>query len=129
MIVIDASLAVEILLPTPLGMRLRDQIFREERHAPHLIDVEFANALRRNLRMGGLDKDTAVRAIDAMRSWVMRRHQHWDLLPRVWELRDAASAYDATYIALAEALRAPLLTCDAKLSRAHGHKAEIVLLT
>lgn len=129
MIVVDASVAVEILLPTHFGQRFRDRIFREERHAPHLIDIEFASGLRRLVRMGGLDKDIARRAIETMQNWNMQRHEHWNLLPRVWELRDSASAYDAAYIALAEGLDAPLVTCDAKLARAHGHTARIVLLT
>ena len=128
MIVIDSSLAVEILLPTPLGSQLRDSIFREERHAPHLIDIEFANALRRLTRAGLVDENGASRAIETMRNWALIRHQHRDTLARVWALRESISPYDAAYVSLAEALRAPLLTCDAKLARSHGHGAEIVLL-
>ena len=129
MIVIDASVAVEMLLPTPLGRRIRDRVLREERHAPHLIDLEFASAVRRLLRVGGLDARVARHAIGDMQDLAIHRHAHSSLLPRIWELRDAVSAYDAAYVALAEGLGAPLWTCDAKLSRAHGHSALIILLS
>ncbi|HEY1632001.1 MAG TPA: type II toxin-antitoxin system VapC family toxin [Rhizomicrobium sp.] len=129
MLVIDASLALEILLPTPLGARHGDRVLGEELHAPHLIDVEFANSLRRMILRTGLDKAIARRALDTMQNLALQRHEHFDLLPRIWELRDSASACDATYIAVAEALRAPLLTCDGKMSRSHGHRANIILIS
>jgi predicted nucleic acid-binding protein len=59
----------------------------------------------------------------------INRHQHLDFIPRIWELRDSMTAYDAMYIALAEVLGAPLLTCDAKLAAARGHEARIELVT
>ncbi|MGC9953417.1 MAG: type II toxin-antitoxin system VapC family toxin [Rhizomicrobium sp.] len=128
MIVVDSSLAVELLLPTPLGVRIVDRVFDEERHVPHLIDVEFASALRRLTRFGGLNEAAARRALDNFGDWTLVRHDHGKLLQRIWQLRDSVSAYDAAYVALAESLDAPLLTCDAKLSRAHGHRARIELL-
>lgn len=129
MIVIDASVAVEVLLRTPLGVRAVPQIFHEERHAPYLIDIEFAQALRRMVLIAKLDESLAQLALHSMRTWDIERHVHTPLLPRVWELRDSISAYDASYVALAEALGAALLTCDSKLSRAHGHNARVVLLS
>ena len=128
LIVVDSSLAIELFLPTSLGERIADSVFDEERHVPHLIDVEFASALRRLTRLGGLDGNAAQRALDNFRDWASVRHGHGDLLPRIWQLRDSVSSYDAAYVALAELLGAPLLTCDAKLSRTHGHRAKIVLL-
>lgn len=128
MIVVDSSLAIELFLPTPLGERIAERVFDEERHVPHLIDVEFASALRRLTRFGGLDGNAAQRALDNFGDWRLVRHEHGNLLPRIWQLRDSVSAYDAAYVALAEMLEAPLLTCDAKLSRAHGHRARIELL-
>jgi predicted nucleic acid-binding protein len=128
MIVIDASLAVEALLRTPLGVRAIPHVFHEERHAPHLIDIEFTHALRRMVLIAKLDESLAQLALHNMRAWDIERHSHTSLLPRVWQLRDSISAYDASYVALAEALEAPLLTCDSKLSRAHGHRAKIVLV-
>ena len=128
MIVVDSSLAIELFLPTSLGERIAERVFDEERHAPHLIDVEFASALRRLTRFGGLDGNAAQRALDNFGDWRLVRHEHGNLLPRIWQLRDSVSAYDAAYVALAESLEAPLLSCDAKLSRAHGHRARIELL-
>jgi predicted nucleic acid-binding protein len=128
MIVLDTSLALEILLKTPLGEQCAERVSREAVHAPHLIDIEFAHALRRLVRSGGLDPTIAREALYDLRDAAIERHTHVELLSRIWELRDSVSAYDATYIALAEALDAPLLTCDAKLSRAHGHRAKIVLM-
>ena len=128
MIVVDSSLAIELFLPTSLGERIAERVFDEERHVPHLIDVEFASALRRLTRFGGLDGNAAQRALDNFGDWRLVRHEHGNLLPRIWQLRDSVSAYDAAYVALAESLEAPLLSCDAKLSRAHGHRARIELL-
>jgi predicted nucleic acid-binding protein len=128
MIVVDSSLAIELFLPTSLGERIADSVFDEERHVPHLIDVEFVSALRRLTRFGGLAGNAAQRALDNFRDWTLERHDHGNLLPRIWQLRDSISSYDAVYVALAESLGAPLLTCDAKLSRAHGHRARIELL-
>jgi predicted nucleic acid-binding protein len=129
MIVIDASVAIELLLPTDFGQRHIDTIFAQKRHAPYLIDIEFLSGLRRLARAGAVDAPLARHAIETMREWSLHRHDQLNLLPRIWELRNSVSAYDAAYVALAEALDLPLLTCDGKLSRSHGHRAEIVLLS
>jgi len=71
---------------------------------------------------------TAVRARQALDDFgglVIERHAHGDLLPRIWQLRQSLTAYDGAYVALAEALEAPVLTCDGKLGRSHGHRARI----
>jgi predicted nucleic acid-binding protein len=128
MIVLDASLALEVLLDTPRGLRCADHIFGRERHSPHLVDVEFAHALRRLTLAGKISNERASLALTMFRELALVRHSHWPLLPRMWELRGAMSAYDATYVALAEALGVPLLTCDGGLARSHGHRADIVLL-
>jgi predicted nucleic acid-binding protein len=100
----------------------------EDLHAPHLIDVEFAQVLRRLTRSAALSSDLAQQALDDLRDLALERHPHTLLLPRIWQLRDSVSAYDAAYIALAEGLDAPLATCDTRLSRSHGHRASIQLL-
>jgi predicted nucleic acid-binding protein len=130
LIVIDASAALELLLQTPKGVAVGDlALATEERlHAPHLIDVEVAQTLRR-LTLG--KNLTASRAEEALADFgllALERHEHYSLMSRAWELREGLTAYDAIYVALAEALDAPLLTCDAKLSRAHGHSARITLI-
>jgi predicted nucleic acid-binding protein len=127
MVVIDASLAIEVLLRTPLGTRHANRVFNEELNAPHVIDLEVAQALRRLVRGEGYDSWAAANILDELGNWSMERYAHILLLPKIWDLRDSVSAYDAAYVALAEALDAPLLTCDAKLSRSHGHRAKIEL--
>ena len=127
--VIDASAALEVFLRTPLGLRRAGEVFGQERHAPALLDIEFTQVLRRLTFAGEIQQDWAKLALEAFRDTRIIRYSHVPLLERIWELRDSASAYDAAYIALAEALDLPLFTCDAKLARSHGHNARIVLLS
>lgn len=131
MAVLDASLVVEVLLRTPLGL---DAFEREVStgngiHAPHLMDVEVMHTLRRSARLGLLAAEDAELAVQTLPHLRVERHAHLLLLPRIWELRESVTAYDASYVALSESLNTPLLTCDAKLSRSHGHRAEIILLS
>lgn len=127
MIVIDASAVLELLLQTDKGMRVSEQALSPEQrlHAPHLIDVEVTQTLRRLTHSKAMSIRRAEEALADFNSLGIERHGHQDLIPRLWQLRDALSAYDASYIALAEALDAPLLTCDGKLARAHGHHARV----
>lgn len=127
MIVLDASAVVELLLWSPGGQRVADRIAnpRETLHAPHLLDVEVTQVLRRAERARLL---TAARAQEALLSLVeldIERHEHGPLLSRVWQMRGNCTAYDAVYIALAEALDAPLLTFDKQLAKAPGTRATI----
>ena len=128
-IVLDASVALEVLIRTTRGVRFASDVFGRERHVPHLLDIEFAQALRRLLLAREISSDRAGLALEALGDWSLARHSHVPFLSRIWELRDSMSAYDAAYVALAEALDVPLLTCDAKLARSHGHRAKILLLT
>lgn len=100
----------------------------ERLHAPHLIDIEVAQVLRRLLQRKEITDNRAEQAFEDGAQLVIERHPHPPLLARIWQLRDSLSAYDAAYVALAEALPAVLLTCDAKLARAHGHRARIELI-
>jgi predicted nucleic acid-binding protein len=127
-LVIDASAAIEILIQSETGLRWRDRIVDESLYAPHLLDVEVMNGLRRLAVARPLLAQRAEQATGELGNLPIERLGHIVLLPRIWALRHNVSAYDATYIALAEALNAPLMTCDAKLSRSHGHHAKIVLL-
>ena len=130
MFVIDASAALEVLLKTPLGMRAAPRLLSpdEPLHAPHLLDIEFVHVLRRLTQSGTLERVAAQQGLDDLSDLQLIRHSHGTLLQRIWELRLSVSAYDAAYVALSEALDMPLLTCDAKLSRSHGHRAKIELL-
>ena len=100
----------------------------ERMHAPHLLDVEVTQVLRRLVQRKEVTVARAEQALDDLSKLVIERHEHQSLVSRVWQLRDSISAYDGVYVALAEALDAPLLTCDSKLAGIHGHHATIELV-
>jgi predicted nucleic acid-binding protein len=130
MIVIDAFAVVELLLGTKMGRSITNSISDPALalHAPHIVDVEVAQALRRYVHDGDLDLSTAKAALEDLRSLDLERHAHEPLLDRVWALRQNLTAYDAVYVALAEALDATLLTCDGKLARVPGIRTRIELV-
>jgi predicted nucleic acid-binding protein len=126
-IVVDASAMLEVLLNRPSGERAAQRLFDplETLHAPHLIDLEIAQALRRYQAAGEMSTQRARQALLAFVQMPLERHPHRPFLDRIWELRRDVTAYDAVYVALAEALDAPLLTCDRALARAPGHRAVV----
>ena len=130
MIVLDASVLVEVLLGRPsierFAHRLRDP--NEALHVPHLIDLEIAQTLRRYQAIGEMSPQHARQALLAFVQMPLERHPHWPFLDRIWELRRNLTAYDAAYVALAEALDALLLTCDRALASAPGHRAVVELI-
>ena len=127
MIVLDASALLEFLLQTPRGTRVETRLLRDEDefHSPHLVDVEVTQGLRRLVRAGEVAPGRAAEAIADLADLDLHRHPHLDLLSRAWKLRENVTAYDAMYVALAEALDAPLITCDAPLAKSPGHRARI----
>jgi predicted nucleic acid-binding protein len=129
-IVLDASAAIEWLLQTSTGQRVEQQIFSqsESLHAPHLLDVEIIQVLRRLVRERVISAVRADQAITDLLDLRINRYPHFVLLPRIWQLRHNLSAYDAAYVALAEELDASLLTSDARLVSASGHTAQIHVL-
>lgn len=127
MIVADASAVVEFALRRRASSRLGARLRREAIHAPYLIEVEALNALRRVVRNEGLSDESATVARSDLASMPVVLYPHRPLMERIWELRHTLSAYDASYVALAELLPAPLVTCDARLARSSGHSAEIEL--
>lgn len=131
MIVLDASALVELLLDTPAGRVVADRIADPSLglHVPHLADVEVVQALRRYAKDGALNAAGAAGALEDLRSLDLQRHAHEPLLERVWELRYNLTAYDAVYVALAEALSTVLVTCDARLARAPGAARRVELVT
>jgi len=126
-IVVDASALLEFLLQTPLGARVEARLFRDQEqfHSPHLVDVEVTQGLRRLARVREVSPDRAAEAIADLADLDLHRHPHLDLLSRAWKLRENVTAYDAMYVALAEALDAPIVTCDTPLAKAPGHRAHI----
>jgi predicted nucleic acid-binding protein len=129
-IVVDASVVVEILLSTPAANAIAERLFvpRETLHAPHLMDVEVAQVLRRYVARGDVDPEHGRALILLLAQFPIARHAHQPLLPRIWALRDNFTAYDAAYIALAEGLKAPLLTRDKGLASAPGPVASVELI-
>ena len=112
-------------LAEPLSARIYSE--DESLHAPHLLDVEVAHALRRYAIVAGDRASAAGAAMEDLRRLRLRRYPHGPLLGRIWELRANLTAYDAAYVALAEALGAPLVTRDGRLARASGIRARIEL--
>ncbi len=130
MIVIDASAVLELILRSSKAKMVEQKVFDLKRtmHAPHLIDVEVTQVIRRYTAAGELDVGRGRAAIADLLDFPINRYPHDFLLPRMWELRNNLTAYDAAYVALAEALGAPLLTCDQRLTAAPGIQAEIELV-
>jgi predicted nucleic acid-binding protein len=128
-IVVDASALVEALFGPPNGRASRALLGSGETLlAPHLIDIEVAQVIRRLLSIGQVDQRRAGEALSDLADFPLHRSAHTPLLPRIWALRHNLTAYDAAYVALAEALDARLLTCDARLASAPGHTAHVELI-
>ena len=127
MIVLDTSAAVDWLLQTPSGLRIEQRIYanQDTLHSVHLIDVEFVQVLRRLVREGALTPRRAEEAMEDMAALRMTRYAPVVLMQRIWQLRQNLTAYDAAYVALAEALQAPLITRDHRIASAPGHSAAI----
>lgn len=125
MIVVDASAAVLGLLNDGDA---RARLTGEAVACPHLVDSEIVHALRSQVLRGDVDAALAQRAIDTWGRLGIRRIGIVGLLARMWALRENLSAYDATYVAVAEALDAALLTADARLARAPGPRCPITVV-
>jgi predicted nucleic acid-binding protein len=127
-IVLDASAAFHLLLGTNRGAWVDERVAAEDRRVPQIFEYEVASALRTDVLRGSIPAVRAAEALVDLESLATRRHPPAPLLPRIWELRDVLTIYDASYVALAEALDAPLVTADARLARSHGHGATIELV-
>ncbi len=126
MIVADTSAIVDALLGRPTKPALVARLGQDsDIHAPHLMDVEFLHVLRRLVRGGAISQARADDARTDFDDLAIVRYPHQPLADRIWQLRDNASAYDAAFLALAEALGVPLVTCDARLAHSSGHRAHI----
>lgn len=130
MIVVDASALIEVLLRTPAAEAVEERLFApgQTLHAPHLLDVEVAQVIRRYAAHGEIDSARGRAALADLADFPLRRYPHTFMLPRIWELWSNLTAYDAAYVALAEALDAPMMTRDRRLAGAAAHHARIELL-
>jgi predicted nucleic acid-binding protein len=121
MLIVDASCLYEVLVGTERAELIRERFLADPDHgAPHLIDVEVFNVIRRDLLLGRLDQTTADQAIDDLGDWPAERFGHRSLLHRAWELRHNVRGWDAMYVSLAEVLGATLITTDARLGGVRG---------
>lgn len=130
MIVVDASVIVELLLRSPLGVRVEGRLFDRplQISAPHLLEVEVIQVLRRFEQRGEMTAARSEAAVRLFEALPIHYYPHRPLLTRMWRLRANCTAYDAAYVALAEGLRAVLLTCDARLGRSPGLRAAVEVL-
>ena len=128
-VVLDASVAVRVLTTAgATSATLRARVHESSCHAPHLIDAEVGNVLRRAAASGAIAPDNAAAALRALGSLVTDRYPHGSLASTAWRLRDNLTYYDALYVALAARLGFPLLTADARLARAPGLPCAVELV-
>lgn len=128
MLVVDTSAILETLAALDPAPGLVERLVEDgDLHGPHLIDTELLHALRRLTLNREISDERAADTRSDFEELALVRYPHAPLSDRVWELRHNMTAYDATFVALAEVLRVPLITCDARLASAPGHGAEIEL--
>jgi predicted nucleic acid-binding protein len=126
-IVLDCAAIVDYLLGLEYETWVEQQLVVEfEAHVPYVLDIELAHALRGLNRVGKVSGRRAETAFSDFAELALRRYPHLPFLDRIWQLRTHITAYDAAYVALAEALDAKLVTTDLRLARTHGHRARIV---
>jgi predicted nucleic acid-binding protein len=126
MLVVDASVLFEVVADTPDAEALRAVLAGDpDQAAPHLVDAEVLAVVHAHHRAGDLDDTAALQAVEDLRAWPGDRWAHRLLLDRAWELRGNVRAYDALYVALAEALDATLITLDRRLARAPGIRCRV----
>jgi predicted nucleic acid-binding protein len=128
LIVLDASAVVAVLVGPGRGaehIRERIEAPEESLHVPHVMDLEVLHALRRHILLDILSLERSSEALEDLKNIAFIRYPHTPLAQRIWDLRDNLTAYDAAYVALAEALDAPLVTMDARLARAPGTYVEV----
>ena len=130
MIVADASAVLELLLGPTASVDIQRRLLEsgESLHAPHLIDLEIAQVLRRYVLIGEMTPQRGKQALTDLTDLPIIRYPHDLFLSRIWALRHNLTAYDAAYLALAESLPAPLITCDARLAATLGHRATVELV-
>jgi predicted nucleic acid-binding protein len=126
MLVVDASCLYCVVADTADADIVRARLREDTDHAaPHIVDAEVLGVIRRQHLAGGIDATAASQAVEDLRDWPGERYGHRALLGRAWDLRDTVRSWDGMYVALAEALDAPLLTLDARLASSAGPRCRI----
>ena len=129
MLIVDASCLYDVLIGKPSAERIRERLLADrDQAAPHIVDVEVLGVIRRDFLLGRLDLTAATQAVEDLRDWPGERFGHRALLERAWDLRSNIRGWDAMYVALAEALRATLVTTDARLGQAVGLHCAVEVL-
>ena len=129
MLVVDASAVIELLLGTRRGRAVMEAMETSETlHAPDILGVEIVSALRKLVRVAGLSGEAAEHALHTLDALGIEMYDPAPFLARMLQLSDTLTAYDASYVALAEVLDAPVLTCDKPMAASHGHRAAIRLV-
>ena len=129
MLVVDASCLYEVVADTESAEAVRARLIADTDHvAPHVIDVEVVNVIRRAHLRGVLDATAAAQAVEDLAAWPGERFGHRSLLGRAWELRANVRGWDAMYVALAEVLDATLVTIDRRLAAARGPRCPIEVI-
>jgi predicted nucleic acid-binding protein len=126
-IVLDASAAVELILASRPGAAVAQRLRRETLHAPAHFDIEVVGAVRRAVVRGLISDHEGLIAIGDFQSLSVRRWPTKPFIDRAYQLRTTHTVADAAYVALAEGLNTPLVTCDRRLAQSHGHRARIEL--
>jgi predicted nucleic acid-binding protein len=126
MIVADASALIAALLSSDAGARVRERLRGETVAIPHLADLEVLSALRR--QRSRLPAGRLEQALEMYRNLALVRFDHSPHLRRIWQLEDNLTAYDAAYVALAEALVVPLVTMDTRLANTPGAQATVEVI-
>jgi predicted nucleic acid-binding protein len=129
MLIVDASCLYEVLIGAGRAELVRRLLAADtDQAAPHVIDVEVMSIIRRDHILRRIDATAANQAVEDLRDWPGERFGHRSLLERAWELRENLRAWDAFYVALAEALQGTLLTLDERLARAAGPRCPVELV-
>ena len=130
MIIVDASvLAVALGDDGTDGRRARDRLADETLAAPELVDLEVVSVWRRHVAAKLMTARRAASAVSDLEDLPLRRSPHWQILQRIWQLRQSVTAYDAAYVALAEALDVVLVTADGRLARASGVRCGVEVIS
>jgi predicted nucleic acid-binding protein len=128
-IVVDASCLAHVVISSRCSDSVRERLAADADHAaPHVIDVEVFDVIRREHLLRRLDRTEATQAVDDLRDWPGERYPHRHLLARAWQLRDTVRGWDAVYVALAEALDIALVTTERRLASAPGPRCRIEVI-